>query len=143
MADADESDITDLAGVLISVARKIAVRTDEDPGSVTLTPLESLVMRHIDKHPGITPSRVATDIGLKTSNASAALRSLEAKGFITREPDPCDRRTVHIHPTPLAADNLQRVRRVWHSLLAPHLSDPAATAEAVAFLTRLDDSLTS
>lgn len=143
MADGDTSGITDLADVLLSVARKITVRADEDPGFVTLTQLECLVMRHIDKHPGITPSRIAAAVGLKTSNASTALRSLEAKGFITREPDPRDRRTVHIYPTPLAADNLRRVRRVWHSLLAPHLTDPAATAEAVAFLTRLDDSLTS
>lgn len=143
MADSDESGLADLADVLISVARKIAVRADEDPGFVTLTPLESLVMRHIDKHPGITPSRIAAAVGLRTSNASTALRSLEAKGFITREPDPGDRRAVHIHPTPLAADNLQRVRQVWHTLLAPHLADPAATASAVDFLTALDDSLTS
>lgn len=143
MTPSGDEQAADLADVLISVARKIAARADEDPGFITLTPLESLVMRHIDKHPGITPSRIASAVGLRTSNASAALRSLEAKGFITREPDPRDRRTVHIHPTRAAADNLRRVRRVWHALLSPHLADPAATAGAVAFLTRLDDALTS
>jgi DNA-binding MarR family transcriptional regulator len=100
-------------------------------------------MRHIDKHPGITPSQIASGVRLKTSNTSAALRSLEAKGFITREADAHDRRAVHIHPTQLAADNLRRVRRVWEALLSPHLSDPAATITTVAFLTRLDESLTS
>lgn len=142
MTTSGDEQAADLAHVLISVARKIAVRADEDPGVVTLTPLESLVMRHIDKHPGITPSRIASAVGLKTSNASAALRTLEAKGFITREPDPRDRRTVHIHPTRAAADNLRRVRQVWDSLLRPHLDSPAATAAAVDFLTALDDSLT-
>jgi DNA-binding MarR family transcriptional regulator len=143
MTASGESESADLAGILISVARKITVRADEDPGFVSLTQLEGLVMRHIDKHPGITPSQLAADVRLKTSNASAALRSLESKGFITREADARDRRAVHIHPTRLAADNLQRLRRVWDSLLSPHLIDPVATTAAVAFLTRLDDSLTS
>ena len=70
-------------------------------------------MRHIDHHPGVTPSEVARATGLQRSNLSTALRALERRGFVERRADPHDARGVNLFPTDLAADNLKRLRRQW------------------------------
>jgi len=55
-------------------------------------------MSRVNRHPGISPSQLAADVGPKASNASADLRSLEASGFIVRVADPQDRRADQVRP---------------------------------------------
>jgi DNA-binding MarR family transcriptional regulator len=117
--DASRDDaLADLADVVLSVARKIHARTSEASDAIPLTPLEALAMQHIDRRPGITSSEFAADLSLKSSNASAALRELERKGLVRRDPDPLDRRTVRVTATARAHENLLRVRRAWTNLLS-------------------------
>jgi DNA-binding MarR family transcriptional regulator len=99
-----------LAHLVLSVARDIRIYGHFDPEIIVITSLESIVMNHIERNPGTTPSRLCDEIGLRSSNASALLRSLEAKGMIRRIPAPEDRRSVSLQATPLAARNLEKVR---------------------------------
>ncbi len=136
---ADErTQLADLAESVLSVSRRLTARPGE--GAIHLSPLESLVMRQVDLDPGITPSRLAHALGLRSSNTSAALRGLETRGFIRREVDPADGRGVRVYPTPVAHENLERKRALWVDLLAPHLEDPAGLPEALALLRRIDAS---
>jgi len=98
-------------------------------------------MRQIDAHPGISPSRLAAVVGLKSSNASAALRQLEAKGFLRRCVDPGDGRAITIRPTQLAQDGLAVKREVWGRALQPYVGDRGALADTVAMLARMDEML--
>lgn len=131
----------DLADAVLSVARKITVR-DHAAGVDVLSPVESLVLRVVSSAPGISPSAAAARVGLTSSNMSAALRSLEARGLVRRSPDPADRRCVRLASTGLAAENLDRIRAGWAAMLAPLVGDDPARLDAtLALLGALDERL--
>jgi DNA-binding MarR family transcriptional regulator len=139
--DTAAGDVAQLAELILSVSRRLGLRDHQDAFAVPLSPLEAMVMRHVDAEPGTTPSRISAKLGLRSSNTSAALRDLEAKGFVRRTVDPADARSVRVEPTPLASENLARKREHWVRLLAPHLPDAGAVASAVAVLAGLDSAL--
>lgn len=118
---ADGVDLADLADLILQVARRIQTLEVGDTGGVALTHLEAMVMSRIDDDPGTTPKALGAALGLRSSNTSAALRSLEEKKLISRIPDAADGRVTRLHPTPLAAANLAQVRETWRRALAPAL----------------------
>lgn len=130
-----------LAECVLSISRRLALLAHGETDAVSLSPLEAMVIRHIDAEPGTTPSRISARLGLKSSNTSAALRDLEARGFILRSVDPADGRGVRVHPTSAARQNLARKREQWVRQLAPHLLDEGALASAVSLLAGLDLAL--
>lgn len=129
----------EIADLLLRVARKIQMA--EPSEGIELTHLEGLVMTRIDDEPGITPTELRAALNLKSSNMSATLRSLEAKGLIERARDEHDGRMVRIRPTPFSAENLLRVRAGWAEMLADLLPDAAENAHLAAVLRRLDAGL--
>lgn len=133
--------LADLAHLVLSVARDIRLNGHADPEIIEISELESLVMGHIEHHPGVSPSRLCTAVGIRSSNTSAVLRALEAKGLIRRNPDPDDRRAVAVHPTALAEGNLERVRAEWSQLLAQHLDDTVDIEAAIDVLRGIDRSI--
>ncbi|MFI6500241.1 MarR family winged helix-turn-helix transcriptional regulator [Nonomuraea typhae] len=50
-----------------------------------------------------TPTRLGTALGLTTGSVTAMLDRLERLGYLTRSPDPGDRRKVIVRATPIAA----------------------------------------
>ncbi|MFI6310101.1 MarR family winged helix-turn-helix transcriptional regulator [Nocardia fusca] len=92
---------------------------------VALSPLESLLVRHIDLDPGITPSTLSRKLGLSSGNTATALRSLEANGLVTKVAGKDDRRRSHLRLTDRAHHEIARVRAAW----ARHL-DPLVPAGA-------------
>lgn len=130
-----------LAELMLNVSRRLALLDHDDSDTVPLGAVEAMVMRHVDAHPGVTPSQISARLGLKSSNTSAALRDLETKGFIRRGIDPADGRGVRVDPTPLARRNLARKRARWNRQLSPHLPNEDALAVTVELLTSLDAAL--
>lgn len=57
--------------------------------------------------PGITPGRLAVRSGLTTGAVTGVLDRLEHAGYVTRQPDPADRRSVTVQPV---AEQVARVR---------------------------------
>ena len=53
----------------------------------------------IDQRPGLTAGELAAAVGLSPGAVTTALDRLEARGLITRERDPQDRRRVTVKPT--------------------------------------------
>ncbi|HEY3682628.1 MAG TPA: MarR family transcriptional regulator [Streptosporangiaceae bacterium] len=47
----------------------------------------------------MAPSRLSTELGLTTGSVTAMLDRLERRGYVTRTPDPADRRKVVIEAT--------------------------------------------
>ena len=140
--DAEDDDLAQLAQLVLSSAREIRFRGYDDPDAVSLNPSEANVMRHIDSHPGATPSAVAEATGLRRSNLSAALRELESRGFVERRVDPNDGRGVNLFPTPRAAHNLALVRSEWAKALAAGLGDDRRDVPAaMRLLARLEAGL--
>jgi DNA-binding MarR family transcriptional regulator len=139
--------LAELADVVLRISREIDPNGARTLDIVPLTGTEALVMRWVDRNPGSTPSAVAEATALKRSNLSVALRSLVAKGMVERRPDAEDARTVHLHPTPLAAQSVERLHAHWAGMLRQalgsedgHVGD-ADVATTFAALTRIDDAL--
>jgi DNA-binding MarR family transcriptional regulator len=68
--------------------------------------------------PGLTPGRLAELSGLTTGAVTGVLDRLEKAGFVERRPDPADRRSVTVQPSPnrsgevrSAGDPLERAIR--------------------------------
>lgn len=133
--------LAELADLVLHVARRISGHRFEDRRIVRLSQLESLALRHIDRQHGLSSSQLATDLGLRSSNASAVVRSLEAKQLITRTPDPEDRRAVRLHPTEVARENIRYVRGEWATLLEGALPRDASPSTAIEVLRQLERGL--
>lgn len=115
MDDARRSRLFELADLILAVGRQIHAAKDLD--GETWTPLESAVMRFIDRNPGTSASSAAEATRLISSNFSRAVRGLEQKGLVRREIDVDDGRRVRLYPTARAQQNLEQLRDVWSSLL--------------------------
>ncbi|MDN4477323.1 MarR family winged helix-turn-helix transcriptional regulator [Demequina sp. SYSU T00039] len=133
--------LADVATAAISVARKIQSVPFDDPGIVPLCHLDRIVIRHIDRFPGLQPSEVAADLGLQASNASTAIRSLTRLGLVEKRTDGADRRAKHLHLTAAGEDVGRRVRGEWAALLDPLVSSDEDAATLARALVALDDAL--
>jgi len=136
--------LADLADVVMAVARAIRTQAASDPSILELSATEVTVLRYLDHHPDVGPSAVAAATGLQRSNMSRALRELEAKGLVQRSPDPVDSRHAVLRSTPLAAENLARLRGIWARLVGDALEtsgEPADVSSALMLLRALERGL--
>lgn len=122
-ARGDRRLLADLGDVIVELARSLQLEAHSRPSVVPLTGTEAMVLRWVDLHPGTTPSAAAEGMGLRRSNLSTALRSLDSKGMILRETDPADSRIVHLRPTQRAAVSRERIREHWSDVLTERLPD--------------------
>jgi DNA-binding MarR family transcriptional regulator len=77
---------------------------------------------------------------VQRTNVSAALRTLEDKGMVTRSST--SGRGVAVSPTQLAADNLRNLRAAWSRELAGALGDDLPSVRTcVELLGRLERRL--
>jgi DNA-binding MarR family transcriptional regulator len=129
------------ADLLLNVARKIEVLTGTEGGVGEMTHMETLVLRQIARRPGITPSVLGRQLGLKSSNTSLVLRALESRGLIARRGDDTDRRTVRIVATEAADLLIGQVSRYWQALLEPLITSDADLHAAISLLRTLDAAL--
>lgn len=140
--DEREAKLAAIAQYVFFLARKIQM-TELGDDVIALSNLESLLLRHIDVHPGITPSRLASDLGLRSGNTATALRSLESKGLITKAVGEKDRRRSHFVLTDLARADIVRVRAAWARALEPIVPDDADLDAVLAVLDSIDSGLRS
>ncbi|ROZ63777.1 MarR family transcriptional regulator [Kocuria soli] len=110
--------LVQLADAVLHVGRKLRAYPLQDERVAPLTALECLVLLHIDAHPGVAPSALASTLSLTSSNASTALRGLVKKGQVERRPDPSDRRAVCLHLTGEAERSVATVRGMYRDLLS-------------------------
>jgi len=74
--------------------------------------------------PGLTPGRLAELSGLTTGAVTGVLDRLEKAGFVERRPDPVDRRSVTVQPSPTRSEEArgagESLDRTIRTLLAKH-----------------------
>lgn len=81
---------------------------------------------HICQNPGITQEELTREICVNKSNVARQLASLEAGGYLTRSPDPDDRRVLRVFPTEKMKELLPHVRAVmreWNQCLLEGFSE--------------------
>jgi MarR family transcriptional regulator, temperature-dependent positive regulator of motility len=138
------SRLFELADLILAVGRQIHASKESASAGFAAgswTPLESAVMRFIDRNPGTTASAAAEATQLISSNFSRAVRGLEKKGVVRREADPHDGRRIRLYPTARAQDNLRQLRGIWSRLLDGVIADPAQIDAVTSVLRRIETQL--
>lgn len=95
------------------------------------TPYLSLLYRE----PGITQEEMARSLNVNKSSVTRQLAALEEKGYVRRESDPDDKRSMLVFPTQKALDLKERLYacyRAWSAYLTQDF-----TEEEKAELSRL------
>ncbi len=86
------------------------------------------------ENPGITQEALTRRIYVHKSNVARQVGALEEHGFVTRKPDPSDKRNLCVYPTQKAYDALPHIRRVqgeWNARVLEGLSDEEQRAAAL------------
>lgn len=131
-----------LADVILELSHRLDIRYAPLGDVVPLTGTEMAVIREIHREPHLTPSQLASRTGLKRSNISTALRTLEAGGLVLREQMPDDARSFMLAPTERAAASVARVNTYWVERLAEAPAEALADAvAALASLQRITEAL--
>lgn len=135
-----------LAPLLYDLSRTLRSLDHQTAKLVRLPPSELEVLRYLLGRPDPTMSEVAAALGLKPSNLSASVRTLEGRGLVVRSPDPADRRSVRLTVTMDALHSLARIEDAWIQLVDRGLgglgdADLERLAAALPALAQLRDAL--
>ena len=105
--------ITDLSRLLRAEMDR---RTSE--AGLGLTPGEARTLAHAARAGSVRQNMLADRMGVEAMTLSAFLDRLEARGLVSRTPDPADRRAKLVHLTGAADRVLDEVRAVSMGLRA-------------------------
>ncbi|WP_402468436.1 MarR family winged helix-turn-helix transcriptional regulator [Isoptericola aurantiacus] len=127
----------DLPSLVFRAARELRT-LDVDPGAgVVLSTTNAQVMRYIETHGSPTPSEIAEANALRRSNVSAALRELTALGFIVRQRDAEDGRSVRVLATHASRANREALHQAWTDSLVEALGSIEDVEQLVRLLNRI------
>ncbi len=129
--------LIELADTTVHVARKLRAYSQQAPEIVTLSPLECLVLLH----PGVSPTALAHELALRSSNAATALRGLIKKGQVERTASAVDKRASCLHLTPAAQKAIVTVRRTWLEAIGQVEISEAELRVATHALGAINDAL--
>lgn len=85
------------------------------------------------QNPGVSQEKLSKLIYVHKSNVARQLNSLEEKGFVTRVPDPRDKRSLLVYPTEKAQNALPFIREVhrrWNESVLAGFSEEERSAVA-------------
>jgi DNA-binding MarR family transcriptional regulator len=107
----DDDDI--LFGVLVSdVARLLRTELDRRARGAGLTRSQWLALSRLSRFPGTSLSGLADMLEMEKAPAGRLIDRLEEGGWVTREPDPTDRRVKRLYPTPAAEAIYKKMRKI-------------------------------
>src|SRR5207244_13164879 len=94
-------------------------------------------------HRAMTPSQLGERLIVTRATVTGLVDSLEAKGFVRREPNPNDRRSLSIQITPAGFKVLSRVRSIVHAHEKRWMSDldDGDLRKLIALLHRVQSSV--
>ena len=120
----------------ISVTYRCAMRYRERELEDTgLAGCQTPYLLALYRHEGLTQEELARYLNVNKSSVARQLAALEEKGYIRREADHADRRSLLVYPTEKAnelQDRMRRVLRDWSDYLTADF-----TAEERETLSRL------
>jgi MarR family transcriptional regulator for hemolysin len=110
-----------LGALLIDCARLLRQRFDQRARALGLTRAQWNVLSHLYRNEGINQAGLADLMEVEPITVGRQLDRMEEAGWITRQPDPTDRRVRRIHMTPKAQDVLDHVRELASDIYAEAL----------------------
>jgi DNA-binding MarR family transcriptional regulator len=134
-----------LAGSLRDAIGRLSRRMRAERTHTDLSLGQWAALRSLDVHGPMTPSELAAHEKLQPPSMTKIVGRLEEQGYVTRTPDPVDRRQVVVAPSPqgraLLADERRR-KDAWlaHRLRSLSPDDLRALAAALPVLEELSRS---
>lgn len=86
---------------------------------------ELTALGYLIEYGELTPKRLAQLLGITTGSVTGMLDHLEGTGLITRAPNPLDRRSILVCPTPAAVVAMRGIYARYHVTLARALESGA------------------
>lgn len=102
------------------IVRCAALYREKALAGTGVGPYENAYLIHICRNPGTSQETLAKKLYVNKSSVTRHLSHLESEGFLRREPDENDRRSLLVYPTEKALALLPRLREIskeWESLL--------------------------
>lgn len=129
-----------LAGALRDAIGRLGRRMRAARGPSDLSLGQWAALRTLDSHGPMTPSELAAHERVQPPSMTKILAKLEEHGFITRTPDPTDRRQVVVAASAAGRDLLDDDRRRKDKWLSQQLAtlDPHERAALAAALPALE-----
>jgi DNA-binding MarR family transcriptional regulator len=136
---------TALAGSLRDAIGRLGRRMRAERARSDLSLGQWAALRTLDRHGPMTPSELAAHEKVQPPSMTKILAALEAHGYVTRTPDPVDRRQVVVVANDagrelLADDRRRKDRWVSQRLAGLAPSERAALAAALPILEKLSRS---
>jgi DNA-binding MarR family transcriptional regulator len=95
------------------IFRKVSEEND-------LPPLSHLLLRHIQKDPGITVSELARKVGAAKSHISTLIEQLSKEDLVEKRSDPADQRILRVYLNQAAIARLNQIhlrhQSVWETI---------------------------
>jgi|SRR5581483_580460 len=131
---------TALAGSLRDAVARLGRRMRAERAPTDLSLGQWAALRTLERHGPMTPSELAGHEKVQPPSMTRILALLEEHGFVTRTPDPVDRRQVVVTASPAGRALLADDRRRKDKWLSQRLRslDPAETAALAAALPVLE-----
>lgn len=111
----------------ISVTYRCAMRYREHELADTgLAGCQTPYLMALYRHEGLTQEELARYLNVNKSSVTRQLAALEEKGYIRREADPQDRRSLLVYPTEKAnelRDRMRHVLRDWSDYLTADFTE--------------------
>ena len=109
---ADDDVVTALAALTLPLMWSLRQRARQVFEPLGLRPTRVLLMELVDR--GVDrPSQIAEVLEAVPPAVTAIVNELMEKGLLSRQPDPVDRRRVHLRLTPAGQRVLQDLRDAW------------------------------
>jgi MarR family transcriptional regulator, lower aerobic nicotinate degradation pathway regulator len=138
--DVGDATLDSGAGLLIvRLARASAWRLGRSLAASGLRWAEFAVLHHLAAQGPVAQRELALALRIQPSNIVALLDEMEARGLLTRSPDPADRRRHRVELTARGAATLKRAAKAAKAAEADLLSplSPTERREFHAYLVRL------
>lgn len=95
-------------------------------GNTDIGNYEDTYILSVCNNPGVSQDALAKIISVHKSNVARHMASLEAKGYIRRNADEKDKRSLLVYPTEkaqIAAADIRKITSEWNTLLLENFSE--------------------
>ena len=124
----------------ISITYRCAMRYREYKLADTgLAGCQTPYLTALCRHPGISQEELARELNVNKSSVTRQLTVLEEKGYVRREPDPGDKRSMLVYPTERAQAFMPRLfqcYREWSDYLTQDFTEDEK-AQLSALMARI------
>jgi MarR family transcriptional regulator for hemolysin len=129
--------------LMIDGARLLRRRFDQRARAMGLTRAQWSVLSHLYRNDGINQAGLADLMEIEPITVGRQLDRMEEAGWISRQPDPSDRRVRRIYMTPKAQGVLDQMRGLSRDIYAEALDGiaPEAREQLMASLAQIRNNL--